>query len=92
MNAVDSTKRVALAIATVLAAGVLTSTAVNAADESAAKQEKCFGVAEAGKNDCSTSKHACAGMSTVDKAPDDYQYVPAGTCEKAGGTLKPKAG
>lgn len=39
-------------------------------------------VAAAGKNDCATSKHSCAGMSTVDKAPDDYKNILAGTCEK----------
>lgn len=32
-----------------------------AADENAAGNEKCFGIARAGKNDCATALHACAG-------------------------------
>lgn len=53
------------------------------------ENEKCFGVAAAGKNDCQTATSSCAGTSTVDRSPDAWIYVPAGTCEKiAGGMLK----
>jgi uncharacterized membrane protein len=48
-------------------------------------QEKCYGVAKAGTNDCGTTKHACAGMSKVDRDPGDWKFVPKGTCEKIGG-------
>ena len=53
-------------------------------------QEKCFGVAKAGQNDCSTStgSHSCAGQAKADKAADDWKYVAKGTCEKIGGSLK----
>ena len=51
------------------------------------KFEKCYGVVKAGKNDCGTSKHACAGQSTVDKDPISWKYVEKGTCEKVGGKL-----
>jgi uncharacterized membrane protein len=51
--------------------------------------EKCMGIVKAGKNDCGTSGHACAGQSTKDGAPDEWIYVPQGTCEKiAGGKVK----
>lgn len=51
--------------------------------------EKCQGLVKAGKNDCGTSKHACAGMAKVDKDPDEWIYVPKGTCEKmSGATVK----
>ncbi len=51
--------------------------------------EKCMGIVKAGKNDCGTSGHACAGQSTKDNAPDEWIYVPKGTCEKiAGGKVK----
>ncbi len=51
--------------------------------------EKCMGIAKAGKNDCGTSGHACAGQSTKDSAPDEWVYVPEGTCEKiVGGKVK----
>ena len=32
--------------------------------------EKCYGVAKAGKNDCGTAKHACAGMAEDRQRPD----------------------
>jgi len=55
-------------------------------------QEKCFGVAKAGKNDCKAGSHDCAGHSTVDADPASFVLVPAGTCEKInGGSLQPKA-
>ena len=51
--------------------------------------EKCMGIAKAGKNDCGTSGHACACQSTKDGAPDEWVYVPEGTCEKiVGGKVK----
>lgn len=49
--------------------------------------ETCFGIAKAGQNDCATAKHACNSQATVDNAPDDFKYVPKGTCEKIGGKL-----
>jgi mercuric ion transport protein len=49
--------------------------------------ETCFGIAKAGQNDCATAKHACNSQATVDNAPDDFKYVPKGTCEKIGGRL-----
>jgi mercuric ion transport protein len=49
--------------------------------------EMCFGIAKAGQNDCATAKHSCNGQATVDNAPDDFKYVPNGTCEKIGGKL-----
>ncbi len=50
-------------------------------------QEKCFGVAKAGQNDCATAtgSHSCAGQTKVDNAADDWKYVAKGTCEKMGG-------
>ena len=51
--------------------------------------EKCLGIVKAGKNDCGTSGHACASQSTRDGAPDEWIYVPKGTCEKiVGGKVK----
>jgi len=55
-----------------------------AAPSSSAETEKCFGVAKAGQNDCSTAKHACNGQATVDNDPEDFKFVPQGTCEKIG--------
>jgi uncharacterized membrane protein len=65
-----------------LAAFALSQSAV-AADKP--EMEKCAGVAKAGKNDCGTSKHACAGMSKADRGEDEWVYVPKGSCDKLAG-------
>lgn len=44
--------------------------------------EKCAGIVKAGKNDCGTSKHACAGQAATDGGSEEWVYVPKGTCEK----------
>lgn len=57
----------------------------------AAGKEKCYGIAKKGQNDCGTATHSCAGQAAKDKLPDEWKYVAKGTCEKAGGKLKPPA-
>jgi len=58
------------------------------ADE--ANTEKCYGVARAGKNDCASGAHACAGQSSKSGSPSDFLKVPKGTCERiVGGRLTP---
>lgn len=56
------------------------------ATESAAKPgyEKCYGAAQAGKNDCGAKdgSHGCAGMSKKDCDPNEWKYVPKGSCAK----------
>lgn len=86
-------KSVALsaALASVLALGVAASPA-SAAEEA---KEKCFGVAMKGANDCASANgsHSCAGQAKADKDPNEWKFVPAGTCEKMGGkTTAPKKG
>jgi uncharacterized membrane protein len=44
--------------------------------------EKCAGIVKAGKNDCGTSKHACAAQATKDSDKEEWVYVPNGTCDK----------
>jgi uncharacterized membrane protein len=68
---------------------LLTLGTANVSAQDAAK-EKCYGVAEAGKNDCGTAKHSCAGQAKTDKAADEWKYVPKGECEKMGGKLGDK--
>ena len=52
-------------------------------------QEKCWGVAKAGQNDCGSNKtaHSCAGQSAKNYDPNDFKVVKAGTCQKMGGSL-----
>ena len=52
-------------------------------------QEKCYGVAKAGQNDCGTATHGCAGQAKADNDEKEWKYVAKGTCEKVGGKLKP---
>lgn len=81
-----------LVTASVLAGAVLAAGALMSADPAAAAEnEKCYGIAKAGHNDCQTATNSCAGTSTVDNQKDAWIYVPAGTCAKAGGSLTPGA-
>lgn len=61
-----------------------------AADDHA-NQDKCYGVAKAGQNDCAskTGTHACAGQSKKDNDPTDFKYVAKGTCATMGGMMAP---
>lgn len=79
------------ALAGVLTLGMLTAVGTAAA---ASKEdvEKCYGVVKAGKNDCQTSTHACAGQAANDGQGDSWIYLPKGTCDKiVGGSTSPKS-
>ncbi len=67
-----------LMIAGALAAGLATQFATPA---NAAAQQKCFGVALAGHNDCAAGAGTtCAGTSKIDYQGNEFKLVPAGTC------------
>lgn len=72
----NAMKSVAIAGAVTAALAAHTSTAA------AAEQEKCYGVALAGENDCAAGPGTtCAGTSTVDYQGNAWKLVDAGTCE-----------
>ncbi|HET9844026.1 MAG TPA: DUF2282 domain-containing protein [Gammaproteobacteria bacterium] len=71
-------KLVSGAISTALAVGVISAPS----QVMGAEMEKCYGVAKAGKNDCSAKGHACAAQAQSDGDPEEWVYVPKGTCEK----------
>lgn len=75
----------AAAIAALVALG-----AASAAAQDKKGQEKCWGVAKAGQNDCGSNKtaHSCAGQSKNDYDPNDFKMTKAGTCVKMGGSLE----
>ncbi len=78
------------ALAGLLAVGIATSVTAAPAEKPSMDAEKCYGIAPAGKNDCGTAKHACAGLGAkVDKDPNEWKYVMKGTCEKVGGMSTP---
>lgn len=84
------TRLVTAAIAGLATGGLLATSPANAADIRCAEQERCFGVAKAGKNDCATATSACAGTARQDAQKDAWMYVPKGSCAKiAGGSLTP---
>jgi len=63
------------------------SASAMAADQDHANQDKCFGIAKAGQNDCASSNasHGCAGQAKADNQATDWKYVAKGTCESLGG-------
>ncbi|WP_297513365.1 DUF2282 domain-containing protein [uncultured Caulobacter sp.] len=83
----------ALAAAFALSAGV----SIAAADTAKVEQEKCYGVAKAGQNDCKAGAGtSCAGTSKVDYQGNAWKNVAKGTCvtiktPKGMGSLTPKA-
>jgi uncharacterized membrane protein len=80
----------ASAIAAALSVAVLASASAGPAAVPGFDHEKCYGVAQAGKNDCQTATHSCAGTATKASDPASWIYVPAGTCAKiAGGHMQP---
>jgi uncharacterized membrane protein len=84
----QKTTRTVLALSGLLAVGVAAAPLAHAADAAPA-MEKCYGVAKAGKNDCASAGHACAGQSTTNSGKE-WIKVPAGTCERlVGGSLTP---
>lgn len=73
------------ALAGIFSAGV----AMNSQAAASPEKEKCFGIAQAGKNDCAAAdgSHSCAGHATADKSAVDWKFVAKGECEGMGGML-----
>ncbi|MFT4655348.1 MAG: putative membrane protein [Kangiellaceae bacterium] len=78
----------AAALATIMSLGV-----VNAVDAAAKKKEKCYGVSQAGQNDCGNlaGTHSCAGQSTTSNDIGEWKLVPTGSCAELGGVDKEAA-
>jgi uncharacterized membrane protein len=79
---------IATAISGALALAAALEQSAAAADGAA--KEKCYGIAQAGQNDCAANGHSCAGQSTSAANGAEWKYVPQGTCERLGGSLTPK--
>ena len=68
---------------------------LDAAKAEKVEQEKCFGVALKGKNDCAAGPGtSCAGTSKADYQGEAWKFVPKGTClsmttPKGKGSLEP---
>jgi uncharacterized membrane protein len=76
---------IAAAFAGLLAVG--TAQANHHEEKAGAEKVKCYGVAKAGKNDCATATHGCAGAAKTDNDPAEWVKMPKDACEKAGGKV-----
>jgi uncharacterized membrane protein len=84
--------KTALSTAALLTAAIALASG-GAVAQDKGKQEKCYGVVKAGKNDCQTAATSCAGTAKKDAQADAWIYVPAGTCAKiVGAASEPKKG
>ena len=86
----NSKQIITAAIGAILGLGAFANNA-SAADVRCAEQERCYGAAKAGKNDCATSSSACSGTATQDAQKDAWIYVPKGTCAKITGGMSAAA-
>ena len=64
------------------AAASLLSTSLVSMPAAAQEKEKCYGIAQAGQNDCANlaGTHTCAGQSKVANDKGEWKYVAKGTC------------
>ncbi len=52
------------------------------------RYSKCFGVNAAFKNDCQSPGHSCAGQDAKAHDTNAFVLMPAGVCQKIGGSSK----
>lgn len=76
----------------IMCASILATSSSLAISEQAhaAKKEKCYGIAKAGKNDCASAdgSHSCAGLAKIDADLNEWVLLPADTCDAIiGGSL-----
>lgn len=98
-GAAMSRKYATPALSAILISAVATAASAATPDNGAARptMEKCYGVAKAGKNDCSAGPGtSCAGTSTRNYQGNAWKLVRAGTCLRIRtplgfGSLTPKA-
>lgn len=84
-----------LSVSTILAIGLCAGTSVALAEDKAKDKsdnkgmEKCYGIVKKGMNDCAAHAHSCQGQSSKSGDPEEWIFVPDGTCKKiVGGSLK----
>ena len=72
-------KTAALAVVSAMSAALGVVTSASAFDEKT--QEKCFGIALKGQNDCAAAGlHDCAGKAAMDFEGGSWKAVAKGTC------------
>ncbi len=74
-------------------AGILSLAVAQTAQAAETANEKCYGVVKAGKNDCGSNAHSCAGHAAKDGDAAEWVMTPKGLCEKlVNGSLAPAEG
>ncbi|MFO2463905.1 DUF2282 domain-containing protein [Pseudomonas sp. 15FMM2] len=85
-----TSKTRSLSASTLVLGCALSLSALSATAHAADDMQKCFGVAEAGKNDCAAGAGtSCAGSSKTKDQANAWKLVPAGTCLKIPSTTSP---
>jgi uncharacterized membrane protein len=81
------TQRTLIAAAAAATSLVSLSLLSSAAWAQSPTKEKCFGIVQAGQNNCASlsGAHSCAGQAKVDLSRDEWKYVPSGTCKQLKG-------
>lgn len=99
MSKQQSNNHLQLTLASILAVGAAGMTqSAHAVPEQPEAWEVCAGIAKKGMNDCGAldGSHDCAGKATTSGDPDEWVYVPKGTCAKIVGgkvaAVKPARG
>jgi uncharacterized membrane protein len=89
-TSMKKTSAAATAIGSLLTLGAASFAApASAADKP--EMEKCYGVVKAGKNDCASATHTCAGLAKADSGSKEFVMLPKGTCARlVGGGLTAK--
>ena len=82
---------IAAALGSLLTVGAASANHHEGMGEAKGDKVKCYGIAKAGKNDCATASHGCAGAAKADNDPVEWKYAPKAECEKMGGKLEADA-
>lgn len=86
----SQTTAAALALALGSALTLAAAVSHQAVAAEGAANEKCFGIALKGNNDCAAGPGtSCAGSSKVDHQANAWKSVPAGTCEETASPTSP---
>ncbi len=85
MKKMSKTTWIGLSVAGMITAACTTS--AFAVPDQPSQWEKCAGIAKKAMNDCGSldGKHSCSGKAAKDNDPNEWVYVPQGTCDKITG-------
>lgn len=83
----NTTSLKSLSVAAALLGAVGMAATLAPVDATAADKVKCYGISQAGKNDCANKAgtHSCAGQSTVDYDGGEWKLATADKCAEMGG-------